>query len=57
MKYPFENLKVWQESRMLVKEIYEITSVFPESEKYGIVSQLRRASVSVSSNIAEGNTR
>ena len=44
-------------SRELVKEIYQLTSTFPKDEKYGLTSQLRRASVSVSSNIAEGSTR
>lgn len=57
MKYAFENLEVWQKSRMLVKSIYDLTSNFPSEEKYGLSSQLRRASVSVSSNIAEGSTR
>jgi len=57
MKYAFENLEVWQKSRMLVKSVYQLTSVFPNEEKYGLTSQLRRASISVSSNIAEGSTR
>jgi len=57
MRYPFENLEVWQKSRELVLSIYELTSTFPAEEKFGLVSQLRRASVSVSSNIAEGSTR
>ena len=57
MKYSFENLEVWQLSRELVRDIYQLTSTFPKDEKYGLTSQLRRASVSVSSNIAEGSTR
>jgi four helix bundle protein len=57
MKYAFETLDVWQKSRILVKEIYKSTSTFPSEEKYGLTSQLRRAAVSVSSNIAEGSTR
>lgn len=57
MKYSFENLEVWQKSRELVKDIYQITSVFPQEEKFGITNQLRRAAISVSSNIAEGSTR
>jgi four helix bundle protein len=57
MRYSFENLEVWQMSRELVKETYQITSTFPNEEKFGLTSQLRRASVSVSSNIAEGSTR
>jgi four helix bundle protein len=55
--YSFEKLEVWQESRLLVKEIYSEMKQFPENEKYGLVSQIKRASVSVSSNIAEGATR
>lgn len=57
MKYPFESLEVWQKSRNMVKTIYIITSGFPGEEKFGIVSQIRRAAISVSSNIAEGSTR
>jgi four helix bundle protein len=57
MKYSFETLDVWQYARELVKMIYSTTSTFPSEEKYGLISQLRRASVSVSSNIAEGSTR
>ncbi|MFA5816228.1 MAG: four helix bundle protein [Bacteroidales bacterium] len=57
MKYSFENLEVWQMSRELVNDIYQVTSTFPQDEKSGLTSQLRRASISVSSNIAEGSTR
>lgn len=57
MKYSFENLAVWQMSRELVKDIYQLTYTFPQDEKFGLTSQLRRASISVSSNIAEGSTR
>jgi len=57
MKYAFENLEVWQKSRKLVKSVYELTATFPNEEKFGLTSQLRRASVSVSSNIAESSTR
>ena len=53
----FKELKVWQLSRSLVKEIYEITAEFPASEKYGLISQLRRCAVSIPSNIAEGAGR
>ncbi len=52
--YNFEKLEVWQLSRQLVKKIYITTQYFPENEKYGLINQLRRASVSISSNIAEG---
>jgi len=57
MIYAFEKLKVWQLSRTFVKNTYGLTGKYPAEEKYGLVSQLRRASVSVSSNIAEGSVR
>ncbi|MBA5246848.1 four helix bundle protein [Marnyiella aurantia] len=49
-----KDLKVWQESMVLVEEIYRATAVFPKEEIYGLTSQLKRAAVSVPSNIAEG---
>lgn len=49
----YKNLKVWQKSIDLVEQIYKITTVFPKTEVYGITDQLRRASVSIASNIAE----
>ena len=55
--YAFENLRVWNESRLFVKWIYEITECYPKDERFGLVSQMRRASVSVVSNIAEGSSR
>jgi four helix bundle protein len=55
--YAFEKLNVWQQARKLTKEIYLITSDFPSEEKFGLVSQMRRAVISVSSNIAEGSSR
>ena len=55
--YSFENLDVWKKSRELVVCVYHIQSCFPPFEKYGLGDQLRRAVVSVSSNIAEGNAR
>ncbi|PLX05953.1 MAG: four helix bundle protein [Marinilabiliales bacterium] len=55
--YSFEKLNVWQLSRTLVKNVYEISNMFPDEEKFGLVSQIRRASISVSSNIAEGTSR
>lgn len=56
-QFYFEKLEVWQNSRKLVKEIYLVTSSFPENEKFGITNQLRRASTSISANIAEGFSR
>jgi four helix bundle protein len=56
-EYLFEKLEVWQLSRKLVKGTYEITSSFPSEEKFGIVNQMRRTVISVSSNISEGTSR
>ncbi|UGS23037.1 four helix bundle protein [Flavobacterium channae] len=56
-KFSFEKLDVWIEAKELTKSIYSLTLSFPESEKFGLVSQLRRASVSICSNIAEGTSR
>ncbi len=53
----YKNLIVWQKSISFVTAIYELSSTLPSSEKYGLVDQLRRASVSTSSNIAEGSRR
>ena len=55
--FSFEKLEVWQLSRKLSVSVYKTTSSFPQSELYGLTSQLRRAAISVSSNIAEGNSR
>jgi len=55
--YSFEKLNVWQQARGLTKEIYMVTNNFPAEEKFGLVSQMRRASISVGSNIAEGSSR
>ncbi len=55
--FSFEKLEVWQLSRKLVLEIYKTTSFLPKEELYALTSQLRRAAISVSSNIAEGSSR
>tara|TARA_R110002072_G_scaffold85317_7_gene193416 strand:+ start:992 stop:1354 length:363 start_codon:yes stop_codon:yes gene_type:complete len=55
--YSFEKLNVWKESLELVTSIYKITNNFPREEKFGLISQIRRATVSVSSNLAEGTSR
>ena len=57
MKYSFEKLDVWEKSKDFTVKVYRITKSFPGEEKFGLISQLRRASVSVSSNIAEGSSR
>lgn len=54
MKKEYTELDVWLESRKLVAQIYEATSSFPKEEQFGITNQIRRSSVSVPSNIAEG---
>jgi four helix bundle protein len=53
----FRNLKVWQSSMLLVEEIYQLSRRFPADERYGLTSQIRRAAVSVPSNIGEGARR
>ena len=53
----FKELKIWQESMSLAKEIFDSTKKFPTEEKYGLISQLNRAIVSVPSNITEGAGR
>nr|WP_315140487.1 four helix bundle protein [uncultured Flavobacterium sp.] len=55
--YSFEKLDVWKEAKEFTKSIYILTSTYPDSEKFGLISQLRRASVSICSNIAEGSAR
>ncbi len=56
-QYSFEKLEIWTLSRSFVKDIYKLTNNFPKDEKYVLVMQLRRAAVSVVSNIAEGVSR
>ena len=53
----FKELIVWKKAIVLVKEIYALTKLLPNEEKYDLSSQMRRAAVSVPSNIAEGNSR
>jgi four helix bundle protein len=53
----FRELRVWQAAINLVERIYRLTKRFPKEETYGLVSQMRRAAVSIPSNIAEGHTR
>ena len=53
----FKDLKVWQKSMDLAVDIYKATSSFPSDEKYGLVTQIKRCSVSIPSNIAEGSGR
>ncbi len=55
--FSFEKLEVWKKSREFTSRVYEITRSYPEEEKFGITSQLRRSAISVCSNLAEGASR
>ncbi len=57
MTKPHENLDAWKHAMQLVKEIYDMTTTFPPEERFGLTSQMRRAAVSIPSNIAEGAGR
>lgn len=57
IQYSFEKLKVWQEVKKLVVEVYHLLDSFPKFENYALCDQIRRAIVSVPSNIAEGSGR
>ena len=50
----FKELKVWQEARTLVKAVYTLSKAFPDEERFGLTNQVRRAVISIPSNIAEG---
>jgi len=53
----FQDLEIWKVSHSLVLDVYALTKSFPDSERYGLISQMRRAAVSVPANIAEGFKR
>ena len=53
----YKNLEVWKKSHQLALKIYEVTKMFPSEEKFGIISQLRRASLSIPTNLVEGASR
>ena len=53
----YKKLKVWEKAVVLVSEIYSVTKNFPNDERFGLTSQIRRAAVSIPSNIAEGKLR
>ena len=57
IKHNFKELKVWQKSRVLVKNLFLLTKQFPKDERFELVSQMRRAAISIPSNIAEGSGR
>lgn len=53
----YQDLIVWQKGIALVEKVYQLTRLFPDVERFGIISQMRRAAVSIPSNIAEGQAR
>ena len=53
----FKDLDVWQESMGLIEDVYRLTRNFPQDERFGLTSQIRKASVSIASNIGEGGRR
>ena len=53
----YDKLEVWQNSRSLAIMVYDLTTLFPSSEKFGLTSQIRRSAISVASNVAEGAGR
>ena len=53
----FEKLEVWQKAVDLADSVYEATTAFPNDERFGLTNQMRRAAVSISSNVAEGSSR
>lgn len=55
--FTFERLNAWQKARIVVRDVYRLLRQFPPEENYGLSDQLRRASVSVASNLAEGSGR
>ena len=55
--HKFKQLEIWKRGRFFCTEVYSITGNFPNEEKFGLTNQLRRAAVSIPSNIAEGSSR
>jgi len=53
----FRELEVWKEAKQIALAVYELTERFPDREKFGLISQIQRAAISVASNIAEGSGR
>lgn len=56
-RHNFKKLKIWQESIQLISFSYKLTRSFPDSERYNLISQMNRCSVSIASNIAEGSSK
>ncbi len=57
MSFRFEKLTVWQDARVFVSAIYQLTKNFPPGERFGLTNQIRRAAVSIALNIAEGSDK
>ncbi len=57
LMFNFEKLDVWQEAIEFADFVYSVTRTFPDDERFGLTNQMRRAAVSISSNIAEGSSR
>jgi four helix bundle protein len=57
VSHPWKDLLVWQKSHLLVLEIYNLTDTFPDKERFGLIQQIRRSSVSIAANIVEGKSR
>lgn len=57
MDYSFEGLHIWNESRSLVRKAYSLCNKLPKEETFGLISQIKRAAVSVSANFVEGHSR
>lgn len=53
-RHDFKKMRIWQDSMEITKEVYKLTSGFPKNEQYGLIQQMRKAAVSIPSNIAEG---
>lgn len=56
-KFNFENLEVWKESIKFTRFVYQLVNKFPSEERFGLSSQMKRAAISISSNIAEGSAK
>jgi len=56
-QYSFEKLHVWADIRGMIKFVYDLTAKYPDSERFGLVNQMRRSAISVGSNLAEGSSR
>jgi four helix bundle protein len=56
-EYSFEKLDAWKEARILIMQIYKSTKRFPADERFGLINQIRRAAISIASNVAEGSGR